>query len=223
VDEPGCEAPGICADGYRAFRFAEIYVSQGSATITGAQVELPASVGTPQGWFLSSDSLLNRAWFSSAYTAQLLTMPNDPAVLDPRGCSSPGGPTMLVVVDGAKRDRCPWIDSVTPLTLMLMGADRGNALTNTLTLLANGRQSNGYLPPSPSAALTKNMIDLPLYFVTAVKELLLYRGAAAAAGRHNRVRLGEGTGRLSAAVGRATVAACAGRRSCARERDRARR
>ncbi len=181
VDEPGCESPGVCADGYRAFRFARISVTQGSAVVTAAQVELPASVGTPTGWFLSSDSLLNRAWYASAYTAQLLTMPNDPTILDPRGCSSPGGTAMLVVVDGAKRDRCPWIDSVTPLTLMLTGSDRGNALANTLTLLANAQQSDGYLPPSPSAALTKRLIDLPLYFVTAVKELLLYRGTAAAA------------------------------------------
>ncbi|HWB22704.1 MAG TPA: alpha-L-rhamnosidase C-terminal domain-containing protein [Gaiellaceae bacterium] len=193
VDQPGCESPGVCADGYRAFRFARVSVAQGSATIMGAQVALPASVGTPQGWFLSSDRLLNRAWYASAYTAQLLTMPNDPAILDPRGCSSPGGTGMLVVVDGAKRDRCPWIDSVTPLTLMLTGADRGNALTNTLTLLANGQRSNGYLPPSPSAALTKQLIDLPLYFVTAVKELLLYRGTSAAAGYYpNVTRLLDG-------------------------------
>jgi Bacterial alpha-L-rhamnosidase C-terminal domain/Bacterial alpha-L-rhamnosidase 6 hairpin glycosidase domain len=187
VDAPGCESPGVCADGYRAFRFARVYVTQGSATITGAQVELPASVGTPKGWFLSSDALLNRAWFSSAYTAQLLTMPNNPAILDPRGCSSPGGPTMLVVVDGAKRDRCPWIDPVTPLTLMLTGADRGNALANTLSLFANGQQANGYLPPSPSAALTKQMIDLPLYFVACVQEVLLYRGVAAAAPYYSTV------------------------------------
>ncbi len=194
VDEPGCESPGVCADGYRAFRFARISVSQGSATITGAQVELAQGVGsTPQGWFLSSDALLNRVWYAGAYTAQLLVVPNDPAILDPRGCSSPGGPAMLVVVDGAKRDRCPWIDSVTPLTLMLTGADRGNALTNTLSLLANAQKSDGYLPPSPSEALNKRMIDLPLYFVTAVKELLLYRGEASAAGYYpNVVRLVDG-------------------------------
>ena len=92
VDRPGCSAPGICADGYRAFRFARVYVERGSASILEADVVPVLADPPPQGWFLSSDDQLNRIWYSSAYTAQLMQLPADPALLG-AGCAVPSGET----------------------------------------------------------------------------------------------------------------------------------
>jgi Bacterial alpha-L-rhamnosidase 6 hairpin glycosidase domain/Bacterial alpha-L-rhamnosidase C-terminal domain len=184
VDLPGCQSAGVCADGYRAFRFARVYVERGSARIVKASVMLSTGVGTPQGWFLSSDDELNRIWYASAYTAQLMQLPNDPAVLGP-GCSVPGGPQLELIVDGAKRDRCPWLgdQAVSQLSLFLAnGVAATVPAENTLSLFANAQLADGYIPASPIA--TSVLFDYPAYWVLAVDNLLLYRGELAQVGRY---------------------------------------
>jgi len=176
VDRPGCEAPGVCADGYRAFRFARVYVERGSAKIVHASVHPVNGAAGPQGWFLSSDETLNRIWYSSAYTAQLMQLPNDPAVLA-SGCAIPGGPSLQVIVDGAKRDRCPWLgdQAVSQLSLLLSaGTAAATPVENTLSLFASAQRADGYIPASPMS--TSVLFDYPAYWVIAVDNLLLYRG-----------------------------------------------
>lgn len=178
VDRPGCQSSGVCDDGYRAFRFARVYAQGGSATITAARVLLPASVQTPQGWFLSSDDLLNRAWYASAYTAQLMVAPNDPATLDPRGCQIPGGPGRQLILDGAKRDRCPWLGDqvVTEQTLLLENRAALGPAESTLSIFADAQQADGYIPASPSQNFGVLIFDYPALWVTALDNLLLYGG-----------------------------------------------
>jgi hypothetical protein len=182
VDVAGCQAVGVCADGYRAFRFARVYVDQGSARIVRALVRPATKTPAQQGWFLSSDDELNRIWYASAYTAQLMELPNDPAVLG-AGCSMPGGPT-AVIVDGAKRDRCPWLGDqvVSQLSLFLaQGAAATGPAENTLSLFANAQLADGYIPASPAA--TAIVFDYPAFWVLAVDDLLLYRGDLDVVGR----------------------------------------
>ena len=184
VDLPGCQSAGVCADGYRAFRFARVYVERGSARIVKASVALPAGVGKLQGWFLSSDDELNRIWYASAYTAQLMRLTNDPAILGP-GCSVPGGPLLELIVDGAKRDRCPWLgdQAVSQLSLFLAsGAAATVPAEDTLSLFANAQLADGYIPASPLA--TRILFDYPAYWVLAVDNLLLYRGELDQVGRY---------------------------------------
>jgi hypothetical protein len=180
VDRPGCVAPGVCADGYRAFRFARVYVQRGSARILGADV-VPVAADVPlQGWFLSSDDQLNRIWYASAYTAQLMQLPADPSVLG-SGCAVSSGQTL--VVDGAKRDRCPWAGdlAVSGLSLLLTEGAAGAApLANTLTLLDGTKRPDGAISASPMA--TGVLFDYPAYWVLAVDDLMLYRGVGPVAG-----------------------------------------
>jgi hypothetical protein len=176
IDLPGCAQPGVCADGYRAFRFARVYVDGGSARIVKASVRPATTAHVQRGWFLSSDDELNRIWYASAYTAQLMELPNDPAVLG-AGCTVPGGPSLEVIVDGAKRDRCPWLgdQAVSQLSLFLaQGAGATTPAENTLSLFANAQLPSGYIPASPSE--TTVLFDYPAYWVLAVDDFLLYRG-----------------------------------------------
>ena len=184
LDQPGCESPQICADGYRAFRFARVYVVNGSATIVKAAVKLSPGVMRPQGWFLSSDDELNRIWYASAYTAQLMELPNDAAVLAP-SCTIPAGTGADLVVDGAKRDRCPWLadEAVAQLSLFLVnGAAATAPAENTLALFASLQRPDGYIPASPMA--NSVLFDYPAYWVLAVDNLLLYRGEVAQVRRY---------------------------------------
>ena len=175
VDRPTCVSPGVCADGYRAFRFARISVERGSARVVGAGVAPVTSPAPPAGCWASSDRELTRLWATAAYTARLMELPADPAVLG-AGCPIPGG-RGLVVVDGAKRDRCPWLGdlAVSGLSLLLADGAAGTApVVNTLELFAASQSSDGYLSASPMA--TRPLFDYPAYWVLAVDDLMLYRG-----------------------------------------------
>lgn len=177
VDVPGCQVSGVCGDGYHAFRYVRIRAENAPFEVTEARVQPAAGVGTPLGWFLSSDDQLNRIWYSSLHTAQLMVLPNDPAVLDGRGCPIPGR-GQRIVVDGAKRDRCPWAgdQAVSQLALLLDGrAD--DALRNTLGLFADAQRPDGLIPASPSLGWSVELLDYSAYWVLAVRNLLLYRGA----------------------------------------------
>jgi hypothetical protein len=66
-----------------------------------------------QGYFHSNDELLNRIWYSGAYTIQSNSVPVNagrrvPFVID--GWANDGllGPGDTIIVDGAKRDRAVW-------------------------------------------------------------------------------------------------------------------
>src|SRR5439155_226231 len=87
VDSSGCQVSGVCAEGQRAFRYARVLLRRGTVEIRAAGVRLPPSVRNAagyDGWFLSSDDLLNRIWYASVYTDELVTeeLPPVARVLD---------------------------------------------------------------------------------------------------------------------------------------------
>lgn len=173
--EAGCQLSNICSDGYRGFRFARIRVEQGAAQIAEVRVELPAAVHTPaEGWFLSPDEELSRIWYGSAYTVQLSTGPFASMAADPRGCPVPEG--LVVVTDGAKRDRCPWLgDQAVIAATMLAYARDVTPVENTLALLAARQHEDGYIPASPTANWSVELFDYPFYWVLALDDLYLHR------------------------------------------------
>ncbi|KAI9934236.1 hypothetical protein MW887_005310 [Aspergillus wentii] len=66
-----------------------------------------------QGYFYSDDELLNRIWYSGAYTLQTNAVPVDTGRQVPmvnEGWANNGtlGPGDTIIVDGAKRDRAVW-------------------------------------------------------------------------------------------------------------------
>jgi alpha-L-rhamnosidase-like protein len=174
-DEPGCQSTNICADGFRGFRVARIRVERGAATIADVKVDLPAAVrARPDGWFLSSNEELNRIWYGSAYTVQLTTGPFAAAASDPRGCRVPEG--RVIVTDGAKRDRCPWLgDQAVIAATMLTYSRDVSPVENTLALLASRQHEDGYIPSSPVANWGVELFDYPFYWVLALHDLYLHR------------------------------------------------
>jgi hypothetical protein len=66
-----------------------------------------------QGYFHSNDELLNRIWYSGAYTLQTNSVPVDtgrqvPFVVGGWANNGTLGPGDTIIVDGAKRDRAVW-------------------------------------------------------------------------------------------------------------------
>jgi Bacterial alpha-L-rhamnosidase 6 hairpin glycosidase domain/Bacterial alpha-L-rhamnosidase C-terminal domain len=195
VDRPGCRAAGTCGDGYRAFRFVRVYAAQGSARIASAHVIQSPAIRTPKGWFLSSDDVLNRAWYASAYTAQLMELPNDPQLLG-LDCPISGPASRQLIIDGAKRDRCPWLGDqvVSDQALLLQDAANTPAVESTLSVFAEAQTADGYIPASPDKNYSVMLFDYPAYWVLALQNLLLYTGDRAYVARYwsNLVQLLDG-------------------------------
>lgn len=66
-----------------------------------------------QGYFHSNDELLNRIWYSGAYTIQSNSVPVNtgrqvPFVINGWANDGELGPGETIIVDGAKRDRAVW-------------------------------------------------------------------------------------------------------------------
>ena len=66
-----------------------------------------------QGYFHSSDELLNRVWYAGAYTLQSNMVPTDtgravPFIQSGWANNASLGPGDTIIVDGAKRDRAVW-------------------------------------------------------------------------------------------------------------------
>ena len=96
------------------------------------------------GSFESSDSLVNLIWRSSVRTARDMVSP--PVNLDRRGCDI-GVSTVLL--DGAQRDRCPYIgdQAVTGMTL-LVSQDDVRVLRDMIAWFASVQNADGSIPAS---------------------------------------------------------------------------
>jgi hypothetical protein len=156
------------------FRYATIFldgpgsVSVDSLEISFAGAPTQADLRNYQGWFLSSDNLLNKIWYAGAYTVQVDTaspltakswplapgepdQANQPVTYGPNSGASPtplvGSPTGEVTFDGAKRDRQVWQGDFGiegPVTYLSTGDVA--AVDNSLSVLASQQQPNGNLP-----------------------------------------------------------------------------
>jgi hypothetical protein len=103
------------------FRYMTVFLitnSTASATLEDVNITLDFQPTWPnlrayQGYFHSDDNLLNRAWYSGAYTLQSNSIPSNTGRQVPFvgvGWDNNGtvGPGDTVIVDGAKRDRAVW-------------------------------------------------------------------------------------------------------------------
>jgi len=101
------------------------------------------------GYFLSSDDLLNRAWFVGLHTIEMCTV--DPA-LGADGKSRIGQGSW-VLIDGAKRDRLIWTGDLGPMAEAVYVSDfNTGAVRDSLISLAKHQRPDGYIPgcsPAP--------------------------------------------------------------------------
>ena len=103
------------------FRYMTVFLetnSTATAILEHVSVELAFQPTWPnlrayQGYFHSSDELLNRIWYAGAYTLQSNMVPTDtgrqvPFLINGWANNATLGPGSTVIVDGAKRDRAVW-------------------------------------------------------------------------------------------------------------------
>jgi hypothetical protein len=192
TDQHGCaDGTKVCADGLHGFRYLKISLDAlasdapdtepfGEVSIGGISLDFTAYLGTPssyQGWFESSDQQLNQYWYDASYTNELITDTFRSEDVDPRGADTPGLDGKVVLLDGAKRDRDPYVGdiSVSGRTDYLTH-DVSAAARNVLADLASHQRADGWIPPASINDYTLPLFDYPMYWVTSSWDYLLYTG-----------------------------------------------
>jgi hypothetical protein len=182
----------VYADGLHGFRYLQISLDAlpgdapaalpyGQVAVDAVWVDFTAYLGTPdtyRGWFLCSDDDLNRYWYGSAYTNELVTDTFRATDIDPRGAATAGLEGKLVLHDGAKRDRDPYVGdlAVSARTLYLTHDDAAEAARNVLADLADHQRGDGWIPPASINGYTLPLFDYPLWWVTCSWDYVLYTG-----------------------------------------------
>jgi hypothetical protein len=192
TDTHGCaDGAKVCADGLHGFRYLKISLDAlpadapdtsgyGTVRIDGVSLDFTAYLGTPssyKGWFESSDDQLNRYWYDASYTNELITDTFRSDDVDPRGADSPTLDGKLVLTDGAKRDRDPYVGDVfVSGRTDYLTHDTADAARNVLADLADHQRSDGWIPPASIANYTLPLFDYPMYWVTSSWDYVLYTG-----------------------------------------------
>ncbi|KAI0816675.1 Six-hairpin glycosidase-like protein [Xylaria sp. FL0064] len=192
-DQWGCEYDSkVCSDGLHAFRYVRIsldalttdspYTSaEGQVKISSVSLRWSGYLGTPDtftGWFECSDSNLTQWWYDGVYTVDMGTdifRAND---TEPRGATSTTLLGKLVLHDGAKRDRDPYMGdlAVSSLTSYLWRAASEASLNVLEDLALHQRAADGWIPPASINNYSLQLFDYPLYWVTCSWDYVFYTG-----------------------------------------------
>lgn len=180
----GCRSYEECSDGPRPFRYVRVFLRPRSGQEGGlvrvdavrAHVE-PTSLERYRGWFQSSDPLLNRIWWSSVYTLELATQRFEEPYIDLRLCRDDRLRGARVILDGGKRDRCPYVAdlAVAALSEYVSHADHG-LVGLTLDAFGQAQSDDGYIPASFWLADPRRFIEYPGWWVIALRDYALYSG-----------------------------------------------
>ncbi|MYW69434.1 alpha-L-rhamnosidase [Streptomyces sp. SID8379] len=201
LDHKGFQAGDkVFADGLHGFRYLKITLDAlasdapaarpwGTVEVDSVSLEFTAYLGTPssyRGWFLCSDDDLNRYWYGASYTNELVTDTFRRDDVDPRNAWSASLEGQLVLHDGPKRDRDPYVGdlAVSARTLYLTHDDAAAASRNVLADLAEHQRADGWIPPASINNYTLPLFDYPLWWVTCSWDYVLYTGDRAYATRY---------------------------------------
>ncbi|KAF2965758.1 hypothetical protein GQX73_g7813 [Xylaria multiplex] len=191
-DQWGCEYDStVCSDGLHAFRYVRIsldaltedspYTSpNGQVDIKSVGLRWSGYLGTPAtftGWFECSDADITQWWYDGVYTVDMGTdifRAND---TEPRGATSASLLNKLVLHDGAKRDRDPYMGDLAVASLTsYLSHDTSAATLNVLEDLAAHQRADGWIPPASINHYTLALFDYPLYWVTCSWDYVFYTG-----------------------------------------------
>lgn len=164
IAQHGCEnGTQVCVDGLHGFRYLKIRlaaiasdapytVPYGSVSIKAMSLEYSGFLGTPDtftGWFECSDADITQWWYDAVYTNDLCTDVFRANDTEPRGATSPTLLGKLVLHDGAKRDRDPYVGDLAVAALTsYMSHDVPSAARNVLEDLGYHQRSDGWIPPA---------------------------------------------------------------------------
>jgi hypothetical protein len=148
----------FCDEKFRAFRYLKVRSCGGAGLTARIRVQFTGWRGDYKGHFYCSDDVLNRIWYTGAYTIQLCTQPHElsgtynhllPAKYGdfPKNWRSPHG--QYVIWDGPRRDREVWIGDIWPESHGLLHSFHAPEAIKSSLLAVSVRQTpSGQIPGS---------------------------------------------------------------------------
>jgi Bacterial alpha-L-rhamnosidase 6 hairpin glycosidase domain/Bacterial alpha-L-rhamnosidase C-terminal domain len=154
---------------------------RGAIAAVAAALMLAAASSAPAaphilGSFSTSDPLLRTIWARSVRTA------TDMVARGPITTDAEGRPCAIalktVLLDGAKRDRCPYVgdQAVTGMTLLVSHPEDAPVLRGMIEWYAEHQHHDGSIPASPYARGVVTDFDYNAYWVEDVYDYVLYTG-----------------------------------------------
>lgn len=188
----GCQFPRdhkVCSDGFHGFRYLRISLQAlqedapyttgfGSVSLSGVRLAYSGFIGTPdtfKGYFECSSETLSQLWYDGVYTNDLATDTFRANDTEPRDAFTPGLDGKVVLHDGAKRDRDPYVGDLAVSAMTLYVSHGGPApARNVLADLADHQRADGWIPPASIRNYTLPLFDYPLWWVVCSYDLVMY-------------------------------------------------
>ncbi|KAI6785516.1 bacterial alpha-L-rhamnosidase domain-containing protein [Emericellopsis cladophorae] len=171
------------------FRYLTLYQEEDGAAplhIRNVRLEISFQPTWPdmrayQGYFYSEDELLNRIWYSGAYTLQTNSVPSNTGRVDV-GTIEEGwkndafvGPGGTVLLDGAKRDRWVWIgDMGTAVPSAFVSTGDMASTRNALQVMFDNLRDDDVLPKAGPPYLAYNSDTYHMWTMIGVYNYVLY-------------------------------------------------
>jgi hypothetical protein len=139
-----------------------------------------------QGYFDCSDDMLNKIWYSGAYTLQTNAVPPNtgrrapPSVVT--GWDNDGylGPGDTIIVDGAKRDRAVWpgdMGVAVPSTFVSVGDL--DSVRNALQVMYDYQNEDGSFPEAGPPLLQQGSDTYHMWTMIGTHNYMMYKNDAA--------------------------------------------
>ncbi|KAI1324955.1 Six-hairpin glycosidase-like protein [Xylariaceae sp. FL0255] len=138
-----------------------------------------------QGYFHCSDEVLNKIWYSGAYTVQTNAVPVDtgraiPMVSNTWANNGTLGNGSTIIVDGAKRDRAVWpgdMGIAVPTTFYSIGDLE--SVSNALQTMYDHQNSDGSFPEAGPPLLQQGSDTYHMWSMIGTYNYLLYENDTA--------------------------------------------
>jgi hypothetical protein len=133
-----------------------------------------------QGYFHSSDELLNRIWYAGAYTLQTNAVPPNTGRWVPtlaNGWANNGtlGPGETIIVDGAKRDRAVWPgDMGIAVPSSFVSTGDLDSVKNALQVMYDYQDTDGAFPEAGPPLLQKGSDTYHMWSMIGTYNYMLY-------------------------------------------------
>lgn len=169
------------------FRYLTLFLISESASVDVSSIELEvgfqptwSNLRAYQGYFHSSDDLLNKIWYSGAYTLQTNAVPVNTGRWVPfvsTGWVNNGtlGPGDTIIVDGAKRDRAVWpgdMGIAVPSTFVSVGDL--DSVRNALQVMYDYQNEDGSFPEAGPPLLQQGSDTYHMWTMIGTYNYVLY-------------------------------------------------
>ncbi|KAI1427104.1 Six-hairpin glycosidase-like protein [Xylaria sp. FL1777] len=171
--------------GFRYFTLSHSDSSSATVNVSDILLEIGfqptwSNLRAYQGYFRSSDEVLNKIWYAGAYTLQTNTVPVKtgraiPMVKNTWANNGTLGNGSTIIVDGAKRDRAVWpgdMGVAVPSAFYSVGGL--DSVANALQVMYNYQNKDGSLPEAGPPLLQQGSDTYHMWTLIGTYNYILY-------------------------------------------------